>query len=328
VRRVWVAGVLLVAACSGDPAPAPAPGPVEVGYVGVASSSGHAAAVEGSRAFDPADARLEGPHFAVSVTGVARVTGPLPDAVAGAFGLDAGAAPAAGRELVLVDLTPTEGRPPATAAELTVEVAGRAVRGPLDATVAVDAPAGTEPTLRVTDAGRTQTLDLTTGRRTAEVAGFYPLPTGGAAATGAPATLVLYGPGVAGQSKGDRTATVGLARATASLQPWVEGRGWAADGRRFLVLDAALAYDRPGAPAPDTVTVPAASFSAGAVRLTGPAVTLRGPTGTARFVADVPAATDRVALRFAFRGTIRAAAGEVTAQPAGGGPQTVTVVLR
>ena len=332
LRRAGLVVLLALAGCGGDPAPAPplAPVPVPADRVAVAPATGRAAEVPGAVSYDPATAVLRGPHVAVPVTAVARAAGALPEPVAAAFGLAGPAVPAAGEELLLVDLAGTGTVPAGADMSVVAGAVGRPVPDgtPLAGTLLVSVPVGAPATLRVTDAGRTQTLDLATGRRTAEEAGYYPLRTGTAAGAGPPADLVLYGPGVAGQSRGDRTATVELREATATLQPYVEGRGWAAEGRAFLVLDATLGYERAGAPAPDMVTVPAASFSAGPLRLGGPAVTLRGPTGTARFVvAGVPAATGRVALRFAFRGTVRAAVGEVTYQPTGGGPQTATMLL-
>lgn len=351
MRRIWVLSlVVLSAACGGgDPDPAPTPSAaaptvaaVDAGFARLASVPGQAAEVAGARTFDPAAARLQGPGFAVSVPAVGRVTGPLPDRVAGPFGLDAGATPAAGHELLLVDLERTEGQPSSSGAAdpLRIEVAGRVVRatGLLSGTAAVSVPTGTRPLLRITAAGRTQTLDLGTGRRGSDaIAGYYPLRTGSFDADyGATTGLILYGAGVAGKSRDDRLASVQLDDTSATLEPY-QGR-WAKPGRAFLVLDTSFAYGRTSTVGTDrdTVTVPASCF-----RLTGPAgtvplageplvldATATGAVAEGRLVADVPASLRRVTLRFAFCGSVRTAAGDTTYTVYGPPAQTAILDLR
>jgi hypothetical protein len=287
------------------------------------------------------------------VTAVARVAGPVPAEVGAAFGLPAGAAPAAGQELVLLDLARTPGRPavaPPTEEPLRVEVAAGPVRrtvpvpppGDLTGTLAVSLPAGARPALAVTDAGRRQSLDLTTGRRGGDaIAGYYPVPTGSWDADDArPTGLVLYGPGVAGLAQADRTASIQLDDTRAELQPYRQGRGWAARGRAFLVLDVSFAYGRSanaGSSRRDTVTAPPSCF-----RVTGPdGVPLRvsgdpvvldgsapGAVADGRLAADVPAGLRQVTVRFGFCGTIVTPAGGTTYQVFADPVQTAVLTLR
>lgn len=358
--RGWVAVVLLAAvACGGDPAPVPGPSPaaptvpaVDADFAGLTPTSGTAAAVPGATVLDPRTARLEGPHFAYSVTAVARVAGPVPAAVGTPFGIAGGAAPAAGQELVLLDLARTAGRPavlPTAEDPLVVEVAAGSARrtvpvpppGDLTGTVAVSLPAGARPVLRVTDAGRRQSLDLSTGRRGGDaIAGYYPVPGGSwDADDGRPTGLVLYGPGVAGLTQADRTASVQLDDTTAELQPYRAGRGWAGRGRAFLVLDVSVAYGRAnaGSSRRDTVTIPPACFrvtgpDGAALRVAGDPLVLDdsapGAVTDGELVADVPAGLRRVTVRFAFCGSIATPAGATTYQVYADPSQTAALVLR
>lgn len=347
--RVWVAVVLLATvACGGDPAPAPTPTavspapppPVAADFAALASVVGQVAALPGARPLDPRTAELRGPHFSLAVGAVARTTGPAPDAVAAAVRLPAGSRPAPGQELMLVDLRPAAGPYEADSVEVAAVLVAGATRRPvpvvtgLPGTLLVSVPAGAPATLEVTDAGRRQTLDLATGRRGAEVTGYYPMPTGVVGADdGRPTRLVLYGPGVAGLAKPDREAFVQLGDVTARLQPYVAGRGWARTGRGFLVVTTEVGWSRAEAGDTDTVTVPARCFRAtgpggAALPLAAAPVTVEDPPAPVRLVADVPAGLRRVTVRFAFCGSIRTAAGEVSYQVESTPAQTAVLALR
>ena len=347
--------VLLAAGCGGDPEPAPAQpraaAGVDADFAVLVPTSGHAAELPGARTLDPAVARLRGPHFAYSVTAVGRVAGPVPAEVAAGIGLDAGAAPAAGGELLLVDLARTEGEPallPGQGEELGLEVAGRPVPvpppGDLTGTIAVSVPAGARPVLRITDAGRTQSLDLRTGRRGPDaVRAYYPVRRGAADTDGQqPTGLRLSGPGVAGQT--DRVASVQLDETRAELLPHRVGSGWAKPGRAWLVLDTSFAYGRrsaAGGSPPDTVTAPPSCFRAtgpdgSPVRLTGAPVVLGDPAGApspgavarGELVADVPASLREVTVRFGFCGSIRTPDGAASYSVYANPSQTVVITLR
>jgi hypothetical protein len=82
-------------------------------------------------------------------------------------------------------------------------------------------PVGAQVRLDMTDEGRTQSLDLRTGRRTNAAAAFYPLR----AATASPSEV---------WRGRDRTSTTVNAGITAQLTPWTEDKGWAPVGRAWL----------------------------------------------------------------------------------------------
>ena len=354
-RVLIVLAVLALAACGGEPGPS-AGGPavaraVDADFAVLVPLSGQAAAVPGARTLDPAKARLRGPHFAYSVTAVGRVAGPVPATVAGRIGLAAGAVPVAGHDLLLVDLAATAGEPallPGDGETLGLEVAGRRVPvpppGDLTGTVAVAVPTGARPVLRITDADRTQSLDLTTGRRGADaIVGYYPVPRGaGVTEEQEPTGLLLSGPGVAGQA--DRAASIQLDDTRAELLPHLPDRGWAEPGRAWLVVDTSFAYGRRAAAAagqPDMVTAPASCFEATdpdgePIPLTGGPIVLGDPADPApsraagasgQLVADVPDTLRQVTVRFGFCGSIATPEGRTTYSVYGNPSQTAEITL-
>ena len=307
LRRIWVVLALFaLVACSGsdgDPAPSAAPTPsptppaLSPAYALLGPLPGVVDAAPGRTPLERSAAQLTGPHFSFSLAAVASVTGALPAGVASGLRLATGTTVPDGQQRVLAEIT----GPAAGAArsggtgEVAIAVAygsqTRAVRGGAVAltngTLAVVVPAGARPVLKVTDEGRTQSLDLLTGRRGADaIAGYYPLRRGEYEQSSSTTTgLRLYGAAVAALTTNERLAAVQLNDLPATLQPWVPGRGWAKAGRAWLVLETSVGYVRTSASLqdPDTVTISAASFAAtgpgGRIPLGGGPI-LIGPGGT------------------------------------------------
>lgn len=364
---MWVSALLIVgvSGCtsgSGTAGPAPtaaraAPDPVAptlaADFARFAKTSGYAALTPGSRRLDPRVARLQGPHFAYEVTAVGSLRGVLPGGLSRALGMEAAAAPAAGQQLLLIDVTRSRDVP------VYVEVGGSVIfevaAGPVgrrarmaapvedrDQTLAVSLPVGARPVLRVVDAGRAQTLDLASGRRGGDaIAGYYPRREGEwKGRAGGTTGLQLSGPGVAGLD--DRRVGVEMAATYASLNPYFSGRGWARPGRAWLAVETSVAYVRPAArsaPRADTVTVPAACFQASGpdgerLPLSGDPMTFGGAPeetsdagGEGVFVADVPAALSEVTVVFRFCGSIRTNRGPVTYRAYTTPTQTARIAL-
>ncbi|GLY79262.1 hypothetical protein [Actinoallomurus iriomotensis] len=93
-------------------------------------------------------------------------------------------------------------------------------------TILMSVPTAGDPVLAVTDSGRTQSLDLATGKRGADaIAGYYPVPKG----SGFNASVS----GIVGR------APYGLSVSTkeATLQPYLPRAGWAGKGRAWLCLN-------------------------------------------------------------------------------------------
>lgn len=362
--RVWVVLLLLgAAACGGTGdggfvggGPTPTPAVLADDYALLGPLPGVVAAAPGRTALDPATAQLTGPHFAVAVSGTAAVTGTIPERLAAGLRLRPGTGVPAGRQLFLAELArPAASAPlPGSGDDVSIAVVAgadtRAVRGGATAltggTLAIVLPVGARPVLRVTDAGRAQSLDLVTGRRgTDAIAGYYPVRRGEWESDDRTNIgLRLYGAAVAALGPEDRLAALGLEDTPASLLPYAPGRGWAEPGRAWLVVRAEVAYGRRSAAItdPDVVVVPAASFTAtgpGGIRiaLVGEPITIgEGGTTTTpaaafagtELVGDMPASLRQVALVFTFRGTITTPAGPVTYQPYTNPSQTARITLR
>lgn len=295
--------------------------------------------VEGVRRFPTQSATLRGPHFSYTVKATATLSKLTPDQ-AEYFELPAGAAPAPGHEILLAELEPARGYLPADAAGTApqrVEVLAGSVsrrlelRSTLIGTIVMSVPAGSKPVLRVTDAGRPQSLDLTTGKRGPDAAtGYYPVRevewrAGNNVLTG----LLLSGPGAAGMSTNERVAGIQLSDADGTLVPYVEGRGWAEAGRAWLALGPEVQYSRlsAGTDKDDQITVDLRSFTVtgpGGTRypVSGKPIVIGGPTspddfpigqnGAGRLLVDVPATLRRATLSFTFTGTIRLPKGPVS----------------
>jgi hypothetical protein len=311
----------------------------------------------GTRAFRTGSAGLRGPHF--QFTFVATVTTrQLTAKQAVLFGLSPAVETAPGRDLVLAELGPVlgradaafypDGRPDAVEVSVGSRVSPVATTSAdqLNGVLAVSVPAGVHPILRVTDAGRPQSLDLVTGRRGRDAAaGYYPLRSAdGSAEPNDGISFQYSGPGGAGQPAAERIAQLALDDVPASLQPYVPGRKWARAGRAWLVLEPTVIYWRPSAGASPTATdqveVAVRSFTlagpdgaplplSGApispgVSSTGASV---GQKGSGRLVADVPISLRKATLRFSFRGSIRLPNGTVSWTVYHGGSQAAALAL-
>ncbi len=223
------------------------PAPAELAIA--VSGGGDKVAADTWKAF-PADASLRGPHFTVRVAGSAvltEVTGELlrnsemrvPDLPgSGELSTTQALRPAKGYELLLAPLI-TDGR---TAydddAQVSYAVLADGVSHPITAGPAVvgravlaSVPVGAPALLAVTDAGRTQTLDLRTGVRAQTVPLEYPERDG---ISDGMQDLFLPGTKAANVSTAD--AYYGLS-VHARLLPWSPGKGWAPDGQGWLELD-------------------------------------------------------------------------------------------
>jgi hypothetical protein len=292
---------------------------------------------------------IHGPHFMYPVAGRAVVTGELPAALVRELDLDAGAKPAPGHELVVVRaaqrwfiparIEDSGGRP-----EKVELVAGTATRpSPLEhtlfeGTLVFSVPAGGRAALRVTDEGRTQTLDLRKLEQEDDaVDGYYPIRRGEFSETGDTDNSVFVrvsGRGVSGIPAGKRFVGMHVDDVEATLQPWFAGRGWAPEGKAWLVVDLELTAS-PVQGVNETILW---KLSSDSFRLTGPdgaRIAAEGEpvrtdalrSGAGRLTAAVPASLKSVTLRFTPVGTARTDR-EVSWTPHTGSPQSLTVKLR
>lgn len=312
----------------------------------------------GTRRFPARTAMLRGPHFQYSF--VASVTTTRLTAVqAAALRLPKAVEAAPAHELVLAESAPIVGQADAAfypdGSPDSIEVVGgertRAVlpRGVSSFTgiVVVSVPAGRHPLLRVTDAGRPQSIDLVTGARGRDaVAAYYPVRGGtGSTEPDQGVSMRYSGPGAAGTPAADRLALLSLGDVDVSLQPWTPEHKWARPGRVWLVLRPSLAYWRPGAGTSqtDNVEVEPRSFAAtgpGGTRLplsgaaihvgpyTSPGTSPIGEKAGGTLVADVPASLRAATLRFSFHGSIRLPTGPVSWSVYAGGSQAAALSLR
>jgi hypothetical protein len=182
----------------------------------------------------------------------------------------------------------------------------------------VSVPVGHKATLTVTDAGRTQSLDVRTGNREADaIAGYYRprhLETsireykanGVAAANGHTVDLLI---------------SVDFYMASVSVQPWIPRYGWAPDGRAWLemasvVVDVRVASHsrsdnlfayvmRHSTDFPKTFTIAVG----GAFEVAAKPGTADGIFVTSRIVFDVPAGFSTGTLGIRPTGTLRDAKG-------------------
>jgi hypothetical protein len=180
-------------------------------------------------AFNPDQASLAGPHFSLRYFFAdALVHDPID-----------GYRAAAGHEFLFVSgdqgYGPAYQPGPADPVSAAVIVDG--VRRPLPkvptAGLVVSVPTGHGAALTVTDAGRTQSLDLRAGsRRPDAIAGYYrahQLDTTG---------LAYHGDGVAAVARQgvDVAMSVEFVASNVSFEPWVPGFGWAQPGRAWLQM--------------------------------------------------------------------------------------------
>ncbi|UGQ11521.1 hypothetical protein LO772_32870 [Yinghuangia sp. ASG 101] len=293
--RVWTAigAVLLVvggaAGCdsgSGKHADGPAE-PADFVATGIddATYSG-----DGIQEIAPAEGTFAGPHFRHLFTGsaVAKTTSSL---IPGAEDLDA----APGYEFVALFESPDPQMPEYGSnvdVTTTVVVDGQPRALPDEASFGggylVSVPVGHSAQLVVTDAGRTQSFDMRTGRRGPDaVAGYYPVRTASVPAADAKLTddaaCDAPIPTPTGSfSDCEVISTFEITDGTGSLDPWAPGLGWADDGRAWLVFPKAeyearvaglgVSYARDAdslltLTLPDGSVVPGVSTTPGAINL-------------------------------------------------------------
>ncbi|MFF7216498.1 serine/threonine-protein kinase [Streptomyces sp. NPDC008238] len=204
------------------------------------------------------DGTLIGPHFSLRVRGIA-LTEELSELGAAALRLYKARHAAEGQEFVVVTFAEVEDATPwrrgltetsQKKVSLTVETGGRArlvstypsgldneTVGP--ATLALSVPKGAPVTLRVTDEGRTPSMDRRTGERGGDaVAAYYrPLPKLRVTAEDYEAIAQV-------SLVNSRLVRMGVrfAETEAYVGPWVRPGGWARPGRWWLMLRWAEVY--------------------------------------------------------------------------------------
>jgi len=188
------------------------------------------------------DAALIGPHSAVELDTVAHVT-TLSTEAAHHWGLPGGVRATQGFELLLAH-TRRPHRPTGLnvdgelekGADAQVRVGSYAHKlpGRLKGrqTIVVSVRLGTDAFLAMTDSGRTQTLNLRTGKRGSDAVGAY--YTAGHRDLSANATIRVTQAGVTLPGKPDNAVDVGVL-AKIALQPYTEPEGWTAAGTARLV---------------------------------------------------------------------------------------------
>ncbi len=248
--------IFVVSACTpghptADPAPATVTATADYLAVGTAPPSAPASsplvALGLTSTTLPSDSALVGPHYAVGLDSIA-VADRLSQAQRAALGLpDSGRSgallPAPGTEFLLVhaaDRTPAGGLPDAGDGSPTAAVLVGASTRQLstgvpaaNSVLVVSVPTGGGGALRVTDAGRGQSIDLRTGRPGPDVNPlFHPQWT----ATAQLSDLDRID-GI------DRSIRVRLGLVV-TLRPYLPGKGWAPAGRAWLAVDVTLAVQR------------------------------------------------------------------------------------
>jgi hypothetical protein len=202
---------------TGDDIPA-TPSPPPADYVG------YDAPADGAIDFLPGAASLTGPHFAVAFATL-QVSADSGD----------GFRATAGHEFLRLSPRPTS----TTTAPVPAQVVVDGAAHPVDLSrvartgLVVSVPTGHSATLQVVDAGRTQALDLRTGRAGPDAAvGYY-----------RQATLrwAEYGYSGAGESEVDgcrrrTTFQLHIAGTEAAVLPWEPQVGWAAPGRAWVPI--------------------------------------------------------------------------------------------
>jgi hypothetical protein len=371
VRRLWgvFAVVLLVglAACdsgggagegvtaspSAPASPTPSDTTIPADWFGSANGPGLLAAGMPGAVQLPRPSVVKGPHF-VYAFGTVAVMRQLPGPLADAFGLDPGATPAPGRELVLVQtVAPPAGDSPFSDEGLELPDRVEIVSAPginLTPIFRRDAPAGVygfsvpigaHPTLRVTDEGRTQSIDLRTGRLGRDVVpGAYAQREGRFTKSGEPSQkewiyLRMSGGGSSSVPASRRYVGAYMTSATAATSPWDDDLGWAPAGRTWLVLEPSVSAGQvQGFELELEITLAAASF-----RVTGPdgkTYPVKGDSATATPIAEastsltaaVPAGLTSVTVRFYPVATATGEKGKVTLTPYLHGPQKAVLKLR
>ncbi|WP_327004165.1 hypothetical protein OHA72_55505 [Dactylosporangium sp. NBC_01737] len=117
--------------------------------------------------------------------------------------------------------------------EVVFHIGDRAVaRSVVGTVLIVDTPVGGPVSLDITSAGRTQKLDLRTGRGSDLIDGYYPVRSGSALIQ---CPIRITEPGVKLTNAPGNQVAVEL-NLTASLMPWLKDKGWAPEGRRWLVV--------------------------------------------------------------------------------------------
>lgn len=136
------------------------------------------------------------------------------------------------------------GGPASDEVQAVVRVGQENLRLPLSASellqgkaFVMSVPAKGNPLLAVTDSGRTQSLDLVTGKRTADaIPGYYPVPRGDKVSFDFGGFVGIVPTGVS------------LSAARVTLQPYVPGKGWARKGRAWLLFTGKAHASAPPSP--------------------------------------------------------------------------------
>lgn len=308
MRRMLVPAVALALAACSAPADRSAGTAVPDDYAKVVTVGPDAPAMAGVHNPTGSDGILIGPHYVLVFDAIGRFA-EVSDADAPALGLAHGVRAPAGHEFLFAHVGAGQrgnlrnglGGPAGgvVAADFAVTVGVR--RRPLDRprdgqAFLVVVPTGSDATLRATDAGRTQTLSLATGRRGPDaVAAYY---------AAQPKAYTLAAGTYYRNGRLDFYLGVTFT-ARISLVPYSEADGWAPDGQARLTVDLTVTTPRPDTTlvidVPRTITL----TRPGGHRITIPAGLLRGPGGGFGFHPVVPDDTVRFTLTALVSGTAK-----------------------
>ncbi|MEV6965576.1 hypothetical protein AB0M47_10695 [Hamadaea sp. NPDC051192] len=243
--RLLIPLTLLAVVAAGCTTPQPEPEPTPSGpaaevvapdYVRMAQNSPSEASplLRQKHPLTPADAAIIGPEYAVAFDWTATVSR-IDEDDATRMGLPGAIAAPSGAEFFLVHVAQPSPRPVGKSGALTpatqVVVAGQArplsVRFGRNGVLVISAPTGAPVLLKMTDKGRTQTLDLRTGKRGSDANPlFY-------------TRYAMKDFDVRTNIRPPEPGRIGMSGSLALL-PWTEDRGWAPSGKAWLHFEGSL----------------------------------------------------------------------------------------
>ncbi|CAM3404026.1 hypothetical protein STSO111631_17875 [Stackebrandtia soli] len=230
---ITLAVVLGLSACAAPTAGLHRYGPA--GYVQLAVADGFTPASPIDTTASDSPGRLTGPHYSLQATGYS-VSRSVSAVDAARYGFGGGPVHATkGTEFFLAVFGEGHAEPGATAELLVDGEATTLDRVPTHGeTVAAVIPTDAPVLLRVTDADRSQTLDLRDGSRTEQIDAYY----NAALRSQDPDDYKAKGkatgrPGGA-YEPAQRSVSVSMAIGAAERAPWIDAKGWADDGKVWV----------------------------------------------------------------------------------------------